>query len=339
LDVFQTIECHGFRQFSSIGISVRLSENTKEESNVQIFLGCRGPELEESMRVVPHQPQAQADAGLLWNSYDRTCKGIVLICALALALAGPLCASPRSCPAAAKLSSTQNPQAVAPQDANAQQQPVLAAPGQELSKPSQITYNDGQLTIITENAPLSEVLSAVRAAMGADIDLPAGAATQRIWVRLGPGPARKILRDLLDSTEFNYVIQASESDSEGVRSVMLTLGSKSPETAGQGNMVARGSNRKGSPSSSNPLDAAEQDEPPSSPLVNTAEAATPDSQPPPVAPASQASKIPSLPVSSEIGSTGPLGRNPDQMIQQLQSMYEQRRQIQMQRNQKQPTAN
>ena len=324
--------------FQVLGYPYRSRKIRKKNRMSRFFQLAAPAELEESMRVVPDHPQAQAHAALLSDRYKRTCERIVSICGLALVLAGLLCASPRSCPAAGKLSSRQNPQAVDPQDST-QQPSAPVAQGQEVSKPSQITYKDGQLTIITENALLSEVLSAVRAAMGADIDLPAGAATQRIWVRLGPGPARKVLRDLLDSTEFNYVIQASESDSEGVRSVMLTLRSKAPETAGQGNMVARGSNGKGFPSSSNPLDAAEQDGPPVSQVVNTAETATPDSQLPPATPPSQASKIPSLPVSSEIGPTVPLGGKPDQMIQQLQSMYEQRRQIQMHQNQKQPTAN
>ncbi len=68
-----------------------------------------------------------------------------------------------------------------------------------------VTYEDGKLTIIAENSLLSDVLSAVRAQTGADIELPPGASSQRIWARLGPGPARSVLATLLDSTNLDYV--------------------------------------------------------------------------------------------------------------------------------------
>ena len=124
-----------------------------------------------------------------------------------------------------------------------------------VSKPPQITYDDGQLTIVAENSRLSEVMSALRAAMGADIDLPASVAGQRIWVRLGPGPARSVLRDLLDNTELDYVIQASDTDLEGIRSLSLTVRSKTAEQGVPGSRVARGTSRRELPVSSNPVEA------------------------------------------------------------------------------------
>jgi hypothetical protein len=216
------------------------------------------------------------------------------------------------------------------------------APGAKPSeaKPLQITYEDGELTIIAENVPLSEVLSSVRKVLGADIDIPASAAGQRLWVRFGPGPARRILRDLLDGTELDYVIQASETDVDGVQSVLLTARGKIPETGGLGNQVARSPNRRAQPVSAS---AVENSEPESSaPSRETVAASDPT---PPIAPPasastrSAASNVPPAAVDSNPILTSPTAGNWEQSIQQLQNMYQQRRQIQVQQNQKPPVSN
>lgn len=211
----------------------------------------------------------------------------------------------------------------------------------EASKPPQITYEDGQLTIIANNVPLSEVLAAVRNALGADIDLPAGAASQRIWVQLGPGPARKVLRDLLDGTEFDYVMQASEKDEDGVLSIQLSARSKSSETEGPGAMVARRDGRRGSPVNPSSPEAAELEPSQSAQPVTAAEAALPDSQSPPAVPTAtpEPTRLQAQPMAAEAGAGGPLGGSQAQMIQQLQSLYQQRKQIQIDQNQKPPAPN
>src|SRR6266478_1907461 len=123
----------------------------------------------------------------------------------------------------------------------------------ELGTPSrhQVSYEDGQLTIVAENSKLGDILAAVSERMGADIELPASASDERIWVRLGPGPARRVLAALLGGTDLDYIIQASETDPEGIQSVLLT-----PRTKASGAPVvapgrpaisagqARGANRK-----------------------------------------------------------------------------------------------
>ncbi len=214
------------------------------------------------------------------------------------------------------------------------------------SKPPQVTYKDGELTIAAENATLSEVLAGVRTAMGADIDLPSGSTGQRIWVRLGPGPARTVLRDLLDGTEFNYVIQASENDSDGIRSVLLTLRSKNPEpgnTANAGTQLARGPIRNGQPGSSGPTTEAPEPETTAAatpattapaPAVAAADTASaPPEVPSPPSVQAAASNLPMTQGSAMPGISSPGGGNSEQMMQQLQSMYEQRRQLQIQLNQ------
>lgn len=216
-----------------------------------------------------------------------------------------------------------------------------AVAGQPMVKRPLVTYEDGELTIIAENSPLSEVMKALRACLGADIDLPANDTDQHIWVRLGPGPARRVLRDLLDGTEFNYVIQASESDPSGIRSVLLTPRSKSPgaEPAPPGRTAIRRMPGHESDAQS----STESESPASEPVasVDPAPAAAP------TAPAAAAASAAAAPVnassvslqytpgnSASAALSPPPPTDPNQMIQTLQSMYEQRRQMQIQHDQK-----
>jgi hypothetical protein len=238
-----------------------------------------------------------------------------------------------------------------PQEATAQpEQQLSSAAAPSTAKPPQVTYEDGQLTIIAENCALSDVLKALRSALGADIDLPAGV-DQHIWVHLGPGPARRVLRDLLDSTEFNYVIQASETDADGILSVLLTQRSKSsgPQTPGLPERAATRVPRtspdpKDGTDSENPAreSAASADPgPAASSAAAAASPAAPDAPPaapdaPPAAPvgASSASLQYTPGNSASAALSPPAPTDPNQMIQTLQSMYEQRRQMQIQQNQK-----
>lgn len=221
-----------------------------------------------------------------------------------------------------------------PQEATAQPGPQLspAVVEKPTIRPPQVTYQDGQLTIIAENSSLSEVMKALRVALGADIDLPAGGADQHIWVHLGPGPARRVLRDLLDGTEFNYMIQASQSDEDGIRSVMLTPRSKSAAPTANPAMPERAANRR-IPASGSGEDA------PGSENVANAQSVIPPTPAPAVASEPSANEpASSVRVQKDAMNlstpTSAAGAPVDQMIQQLQSMYQQRRQIQAQQNQR-----
>ena len=223
------------------------------------------------------------------------------------------------------------------QDPNSQPRPLTTE--RIVSKPPQITCEDGQLTIVTENSRLSEVMSALRAAMGADIDLPAGVAGQRIWIRLGPGPARRVLRDLFDNTELDYVIQASDTDLEGIRSVLLTTRSKTAEQGVPGSQVARGTSRRDLPVSSSPVEAPEQDGSTPAESAAVSDAAPAGSPSTSTGAQAAASQLQSAPVAPDPSLSSPGSGTSEQMIQQLQSMYEQRRQLQLQQNQKPPSHN
>jgi hypothetical protein len=216
-----------------------------------------------------------------------------------------------------------------PQEASAQPLPNASPSAQAARGSLRVSYENGQLTIIAESSALSDILSEVHARMGADIDLPASASGERIWVRLGPGPARRILAELLSSTDLNYVIQASDTDVDGIRSVLLTPRSKTTGPPGTSTeQLARSANRRipAGNRETTEVPAQENAVVPEARAESEAASATP--------PAASADV---QPVATNLQSTGgtpgadpsrPLARTSEEMIQQLLSMYQQRKQMQ-----------
>ncbi len=199
----------------------------------------------------------------------------------------------------------------------------------------QVSYEDGQLTIIAENSKLGDILAAVSERMGADIELPASASDERIWVRLGPGPARRVLAALLGGTDLDYVIQASDTDPEGIQSVLLTARTKAAAavvTTGRPASPARqarGANRR------NPQPNGSSAEAPG--RENSTEPATSVEVPPAASPPRSAEQQPApgklqpSPDPSAADADKSAATTPEQMIQKLQNMYQQRKQMQQDR--------
>ena len=239
---------------------------------------------------------------------------------------------------------------LAQQEQTPEQAPSAGTPEQAQPKPPLVTYEAGQLTITAENSKLSDILSSLRACMGADIDLPASASGERIWARFGPGPARKVLAMLLSGTKLDYIIQASDTDPDGIRNVWLT-----PRTEGSALTTARVAAppvRSLPPRLSDSERRVVRNRPPeetesSEPTVSTdappavqpapTEAAPANTQPPPAAttdtvPASDTpGSEPNKPAATPTPATTPSANPTDQMIQTLQNMYEQRKQMNLAR--------
>ena len=205
-------------------------------------------------------------------------------------------------------------------------------------KSPEVSYDQGQLTIIAENVSLSVVLDAVRRAMDADIEMPPGAANQLIWLRAGPGPARRVLRDLLDGTELDYVIQASETDVDGIRRVLLSARSKSSDNPEPENAPVRSLNARRLQSAPAPqAESSGTDQAPEEKVALHSDPPSPDST---AQPTSQpAPNVQPSAVDSKAAMGGPPIGSSEQSTQHLLDLYQQRRQLQMSQNQKSPTAN
>lgn len=103
-----------------------------------------------------------------------------------------------------------------------QQVAVPSTPADMPPSPPKVTCAGDKLTISAKNSTLASVLSAVRGCTGADIDVPEGAAAERIFAEFGPGPVRAVLAAFLSQTDLNYVIGASPSDEQKVQTVLLS---------------------------------------------------------------------------------------------------------------------
>ena len=110
--------------------------------------------------------------------------------------------------------------------------PPPLTPEQMPPKPPQVSWDGEQLTIQSDNSTLADILAAVRTRTGADINLPEVGASERVAARLGPGPAREVLSSLLSGSDFDYIIQASDVDPLGIQSVFLTPRIKTSTGAG-----------------------------------------------------------------------------------------------------------
>jgi len=234
-----------------------------------------------------------------------------------------------------------------PQAQSAQETQTPPPPGRvrsELDKAANqpvVTFEDGKLTIIAESSALSDILSAVRVKTGADIELPAGASDQRLWAQLGPGPIRRVLATLLEGTNLDYVIRTSETDPQNVQSILLILREKPatmvrpvPSMGTQPPDPNSGLSGPSTPGRTEPSAKGNSDAPESSASPEGAQTRQQPSsadQPPPPAdqPVAQPDQS-SSPPSPTADTNDPLGRPLGQMIQDLQKMYERRKQLQQQ---------
>jgi hypothetical protein len=181
--------------------------------------------------------------------------------------------------------------------------------------PPQVSYQDGQLTIIAPNSTLGEVLRAVRKSTGADIEIPV--ATDRVVTRLGPGPAQEIMAELLNGSRFNYVLMGSpEKAGSLTRVVLVAKGAGATENAVANNQPMQVQQQQPVPNDAANVaqqDAADVTEP--DPPEETGDDTTDQ--------AADADQPPTPPDQQEV-------KTPQQMLQEMQQ-----RQMQLQQQQPQ----
>src|SRR6266478_1200906 len=90
----------------------------------------------------------------------------------------------------------------------------------------QVSYQNGQLSIVAPNSTLGDILRAVRKQTAAEMDIPNNA-TERVVTHLGPGPARDVMAELLNGSRFNYVLLGSQADANLLTRVVLVAKSGS----------------------------------------------------------------------------------------------------------------
>lgn len=109
----------------------------------------------------------------------------------------------------------------------------VAAPSVEIRKPATIAkaparkgvsieFSNGQMTIHSGGATLSEILYQIQKVTGAEIAIPSGTEQDKVAADFGPGTPSEVLGELLNGSGLNFVVVGSEANPNLLRSVILT---------------------------------------------------------------------------------------------------------------------
>jgi len=99
---------------------------------------------------------------------------------------------------------------------------ALATVEQAPQPPLRVGFERGLLTISANKATLAEVLYQVHLKTGADIPIPSGAEQETVAIQVGPGPAKDVLASLLNGSRFNFILQSTAQDPQGIGTVILS---------------------------------------------------------------------------------------------------------------------
>jgi len=181
----------------------------------------------------------------------------------------------------------------------------------------QVNFQNGLLTIIAPNSSLGDILRAVRQQTGAEIDIPADA-HERVVTRLGPGPARDVIADLLNGSRFNYVLVGSPQDVSALTRVVLVAKS------GAENAAVNSPGQPGVAEANNMAPAPEEGQPEAQPDAEAADDANAAPEENAEQPAAEAEQEQPPPADQ------PGAKTPQQMLQEMQQRQMQLQQLQPQ---------
>lgn len=188
------------------------------------------------------------------------------------------------------------------------------------ASPPEVTFRNGQLTIIARNSTLSDVLNQVRTKTGASIDMPASPSSDRVVGQFGPGAPRDVMAQLLNGSHFDYVMVGSPSDPSGLKKIVLTAKMNGPMPGPQqpNNPPAQAYNpgMQAAPQ----MEQDQQDQPPDEANTDV----QPDVPPPPEQEEPQGEQPPQQPNPNG----GPVVKTPEQLLRELQQQQQQQQQNQ-----------
>jgi hypothetical protein len=181
--------------------------------------------------------------------------------------------------------------------------------------PPRVVYRDGLLSVDAPNSTLGAVLTAIRNKTGIQFEGLESGATERVVLSLGPSPEGEILATILGGSGYDYVA-IDRSDSPGiVQRVLLTRHGGSATTAAGQPPVSPATALEEDEGDDPDPDVARnpQDTPARPPLLQA------QPQPPQNFPQPQVNPQPQ--VSPQTGQSAP---NPEQLLEELKRMQEQR---------------
>jgi hypothetical protein len=223
----------------------------------------------------------------------------------------------------------------------APQQPVLPPrPEQMAPVAPQVTYQNGQLSILAQNSTLSSILSAVKAHTGAQVEMPPDTASDRVATQLGPGNPRDVLASLLAGSRFDYIFIGSPTDPDSLAQVIITQhagaggGGATPVNTAVSQPMQGGNPQPGMPRIAGGAGRPE--------IPSDEEETASEPQPMPEPPQEAPQPAPIVSPGGDRGDTGQQQnpnqvKTPEQMLQELQRMQQiQQQQQQQEQQQQQP---
>jgi hypothetical protein len=84
-----------------------------------------------------------------------------------------------------------------------------------------VSYTQGQLTVVSQNASLGAVLKLISTKTGAVIDLAPELQNEPVIAQIGPSAVREVMTALLDSPKIDYIIMGSGNASGGMERILV----------------------------------------------------------------------------------------------------------------------
>jgi len=94
--------------------------------------------------------------------------------------------------------------------------------------PPQISYVDGELTVVAKNSTLSDVLKGIQTAIGAKIEGVMPSDTDRVFGQFGPASPQAVCGTLLTGSTYDFIIMGSPKNPELIERIILTGRSAEP---------------------------------------------------------------------------------------------------------------
>lgn len=212
-----------------------------------------------------------------------------------------------------------------------QPQPVVAAPTPEPANlpppvPPQVVYRNGLLSVEALNCTLGAILTAIRNKTGIQFEGLEGGATERVVLSIGPATEGEVLATILGGSGYDYVA-IDRSDSPGiVQRVLMTPrgGSTATAAGGQPSVSPTTAFDEGDEADDADPDAMRNPQDmPARPPVLQAQPQPPQNIPQPqVNPPTVNPQVnPQAQVNPQTGQAPP---NPEQLLEELKRMQEQR---------------
>ncbi len=118
-----------------------------------------------------------------------------------------------------------------PEPVAAEAPPAPLRPYQLPAQPPKVTFENGRLAIVADNSTLSAVLEQVGAATGAEVEASPAFGSERVSAHLGPGPPRSVLAELLNGSNYNYLLLGSVAEPESLEKIVVSPRGAPPAAA------------------------------------------------------------------------------------------------------------